>query len=246
MMLGALAVLGACSAPTSGDRQVRPQGPPQIRPAVVERHATQFRSHVPARPAGSQEEEIAATYMLGHLQRAGYVVFLDAVPVADLVQSTNVMALPPGGNQPEVVVVVPYDTVAQGADYSVGLGLFLELARAQTAADTDHAFEFVALGAQQTRLNGGSLGARRLAQYLRDREQGPVVVSLTGIATTGEVSIGGPAADEIVAAGGVGAASERASGDPVASVFERAGFETASVSGGAETAGEALLAWFES
>ena len=243
----ALVVLMSCA--TAPERRAEPasSGPARVRSEVVRRHAEQFRTELPERPAGSQEEELAATYVLGHLQRAGYVVFLDPVPVADLVQSTNVMALPPSGEDPAAVVVVPYDTSADAPDHAVSLGLFLELARATFAAAPDHSIEFVALGAQHADVSGGRLGARRLARYVADRDQHPVVLSLQALGEQGGVSAAGPAAPDLEALArrlGVATAPPHED-DPVAEVFTAAGFETTSVGGGADGAGQVLLHWLK-
>jgi hypothetical protein len=152
-----------------------------VRQPLVARHAREFDRDLARRPAGSQEEEAAAAYLLAHLQHSGYVARLEPVPVANTVNSTDVIALPPSGRDPEVVVAVPYDTAQQAAPGGAALGLFLELARALRVADPRHSVEFVALGAERTPVQGGHLGARRLAQLLIDEDRDPLVVTLEAI-----------------------------------------------------------------
>jgi hypothetical protein len=90
------------------------------------------------RPAGSRPESLAGTYLLGHLHGSGYATVLDPVPVADLVRSTNIVAVAPAGPAPSVVVVTPYDTPEQGALSGGALAVFLEVARAlRMAAELD-------------------------------------------------------------------------------------------------------------
>ena len=144
------------------------------------RHATQFEEDVPQRPAGSQQEFAAASYITGHLQQAGYLVELDSVPVEDTVRSTNVIALPPSGDEPQVVVTVAYDN-AGSARSAVTIGTFLELARALRVAVPEHSVEFVALGAELTNVNGGSLGSRRLIEVLKDRDLDPEVIVIVDV-----------------------------------------------------------------
>src|SRR5688572_23168853 len=71
-------VLGGADRPAPS---FSPEGPPEIQADVIARHAEQFESDLAERAPGSQEEFAAATYMTAHLQRAGYVVRLESVPV---------------------------------------------------------------------------------------------------------------------------------------------------------------------
>src|SRR5688500_17656446 len=107
----ALLLLPACIG--GGDDTPRPdftpEGPPQVQREVIARHAEQFEQDLATRPAGSQQEFAAATYLTAHLQQAGYVVRLEDVPVADTVRSSDVIGRPPSGADPKVVVTVSYD-----------------------------------------------------------------------------------------------------------------------------------------
>jgi hypothetical protein len=250
-LLVALVVSSACAGTSDPPQtQTAPAGPPEVRLATVRAHSEQFDRDDPRRPAGSQGEGIAATYLLGHLQRSGYEVYLDPVPVSNLVSSTNVVALPASGDEPRVVVVVPYDTAPGTPDTSTALGLFLEVARALKVARNDAAVEFVALGAERADVSGGRLGSRRLAQFMRDRSQQPVVVSLENV-TLGAgdpVEVRGGASEDIQAAAraaGVAARSETGS-TPTLEVFGAAGFRSAALGGPAGRAGRALLAYLAS
>lgn len=139
------------------------------------RHAEQFETELASRPPGSQEEFAAAAYITAHLQKAGYAVRLEDVPVADTVRSSVVIGVPPSGDVPDVIVTVSFDTPigepdADGSD----LGAFLEVARALRVAQGMHDIEFVALGAQSDDM----LGARRLARLLLDEEVEARIVHL--------------------------------------------------------------------
>src|ERR687886_70074 len=70
-------VCASCGTVRTPAARSKPFGPPRLADELVRRHARQFDVKLPNRPAGSQNEQIAATYILAHLERAGYVVFLD-------------------------------------------------------------------------------------------------------------------------------------------------------------------------
>lgn len=165
--------LVSCVRPDDGGQSVPTKGPPSISYDLVRQHAEQFDVDVPDRPPGSQHELAAASYILGHLQLAGFSPRLDRVPVADTINSTNVFAYPPNGSEPEFLVAITYDTPASGrVQQGRELGLFLELARAVTVADPDHSVAFAALGAE----NADRRGTRRLAQFLLDEGIAPSIL----------------------------------------------------------------------
>ena len=211
---------------------------------MVEEHAAQFDDTLGERPAGSQKEFAAATYILAHLQRAGYVPLLDPVPVADTVRSTNVVAPPPNGEDPSIVVTVAYDTAAGASETGHDLGLWLELARSLYASDQDHEVEFVALGAEHADIGDGNLGSRRLIAFLRDEELDPTVIEVTDISPDGDsVATSGPEAGELVSVGeslGVTTVGSRTITD-VGTLLARAGISHIAVTGGVEDVAEVLL-----
>lgn len=164
--------LTACVPGSDGETaRPSPSGPPTIDYDLVRQHALQFDVDIPSRPAGSQHELAAATYMLGHLQLAGYGPLLDPVPVGDQVQSTNVVAFPPNGEDPEILVTVGYAHDGTGPGEGPRIGLFLELARAMNVSDPGHSIGFVALGA-------GDFGEMKLQRFLVERELDPEVISI--------------------------------------------------------------------
>ena len=245
MVLGLIVPTSCSSAARGPEVPVTAGGPPRVRLATVRAHSQQFDRDDPLRPAGSQGEGIAATYLLGHLQRSGYEVYLDPVPVSNLVSSTNVVALPAAGEDPSMVVVAPYDTAPGTPDTSPALGLFLEVARALKAGGEGAAVEFVALGAERAEMSGGRLGSRRLAQFMRDREQHPVVVSLEEVSLMGQGAavVRGDASQDIVAAArAAGVTVEAEDGrTPTIEVFGAAGFRSVALGGPAGSAGQVLL-----
>lgn len=187
----------ACTgAPEDAPAGDAPAGPSEVQLEAVEEHAVQFDEDLPQRPAGSQQEFAAATYITGHLQRAGYEVRLASVPYKDLVRSTNVVALPPGGEPIDAVVTVLYDTVPSMQPTGRDIGLFLELARAMRVVEPEHHVQFVALGAEVTTENGGSLGSRTLAAELADLEEKPPVIGLLEV-EGGGFRAPGPAGDDL-------------------------------------------------
>jgi hypothetical protein len=245
-------VMGACESTDGPRTQAAPAtGPPEIVPDVVEQHARQFDDDLPVREAGSQQELAAATYLTGHLQQAGYTVRLESVPVGDLVRSTDVVALPPSGDDPAAVVVVPYDTAPNLTPQGEDLGLFLELARALRVEEPAHPVEFVALGAELTDRDGGGLGTRRLVRLLVDAELAPPVVS---IAVSSEGGFGATGTDVASRLNEIAADLElersRPTADPAfpslldsARVLAAANLDYAVASGGADELGLVLLSW---
>jgi hypothetical protein len=186
--------MGSSEEPDGSD--VRADGPPDVRPSIIDEHAEQFDEDLPERRAGSQQEFAAATYLTGHLQRAGYEVRLASVPFKDLVRSTNVVALPPGGEPISAVVAVLYDTGPDTPPNGRDLGLFLELARALRVRAPGHHVQFVALGAETTGESGGNLGSKILASELQDSDPVPPVVALIEV-PGGGFSASGPGGDEL-------------------------------------------------
>jgi hypothetical protein len=240
-----LAAATACGS--GGDAPVaEPAGPPEVRLGVAEAHAEELSTgELSDRPAGSQAEQAAAVYLLGHLQRAGYVVLLDPVPVADLVRSTNVIARPPSGAGPEVVVAIPYDSPPSGRDDSKDLGIFLELARALRVERPEHGVEFAALGGEYAPVEPGRLGSRRLAQQLIDDEEEPLVVWIdTGGPAEGFTARGSGVAAELAGiAASMGIESPRSPlGIPRRdSLWFETGLDFVAVAGAPENVGGVLL-----
>ena len=243
-ILGAGSLLIASCSP-AGDSipEVEPTGPPAVQADVVERHAEQFDADVPERAAGSQEELAAATYLSGHLQLAGYVVFLDGVPVRDLVRSTNIVARAPSGDAPAVVVTAPYDTSDEFPSDGLALGLFLELARALRVSGGLHAVSFVALGAEYVDLGGGNLGSRRAAQALLDDDTHPLVVSLGRIVDGACVEVEGADVPGLIVPDEDPPCKPLPPSPESPDVFGDAGFNHVTISGDPAVTGEVLLDW---
>jgi len=211
-----------------------------VRLATVEQHDRQFAHDAPERPAGSQAEGIAATYLLGHLQQAGYLVRLENVPVEDLVRSSNVTALPPDGGAATLIVAVAYDTPPSEAAGGEAIGTFLEVARAMRVIEPAHPFGFVGLGADNAALDPGRLGSRRLAQQLLDDELEPGII-LIGETLAGEsLTLKGDLAPDLWEAAKAAGADASISKEPV-DVFSAAGFPAAEMSGDALALGRTLL-----
>ncbi len=165
-------VAAACSpAPDPSGVAAKIDRSPEIRRAAVEQHARQFDEELPVREAGSQEELAAASYITGHLQLAGYTVSFDDVPLGNLVESSNIIALPPSGDEPQAVVVVAYDS-DRGSREGTAIGLFLEAARALSFRLPEHDVSFVALGAQSTGPRP-AMGLAELESSLRAQDVEP-------------------------------------------------------------------------
>jgi hypothetical protein len=244
-----VAVLASACTGGAGDAELaKATGPPKVDLEAVVRHAEQFDTQIPIRLAGSQEEEIASSYLLAHMQQAGYLVRLDGVPVKDLVNSTNVIAPPPSGADPTTVVAVAYDTTREDPSDGALLGLWLELARALNVKDPDHTVEFVALGANHADVEGAPLGAGRLARFLVDEELDPSVIEIystklgprTERAHLSAISGFGPEIEQILTFAGP-AARPTGVGPPGPDPLRDAGLDHTFVGGDAEAIGVALL-----
>jgi hypothetical protein len=222
---------------------VQSPGSPRISAEAVQKHAKQFEEDLPTRPPGSQQEFAAATYITGHLQQAGYVVRLDSVPVANAVRSTNVVALPSSGDDPETIVTVSYDTPKGKRDIDGSeIGAFLELARALAASDKQHAVEFIALGAQSE----SALGAKRLARLLLDGETDPQIVSILQ-PISNQFTAGGEFADELNLIGCPKCVSPFDLADAADSVIplQQAGLSVTFVEGVGVRVARTLLTWLQ-
>jgi len=230
-------VLAACSSGPEEPINNEASGPPEVRPEVVARHAEQLDEELGPRPAGSQREQIASQYVLGHLQRAGYLVSLETVPVGNLVESTNLLALPPSENDPKVVVTAPYDSPEGRATGGEEVGFLLELARAFNVSSPGHDVEFAALAADSTGGQDGRLGSRRLVRLLLDEEVEPQIVHVSDIEAGAKAEAYGPLGPEIVPS----------SSEPIddLGIFAQAGLERASVRGDPEVLGTLLIDYLE-
>jgi hypothetical protein len=205
---------------------------------VIDRHAAEFADEVPRRPAGSQQEQIAATYILGHLQQAGYPARLDGVPVGDLVRSTNVIAVPRGGAEPRYLVAVAYDTPEDESMSAVSIGVFLEVARALSVVGGDRPVEFVALGAEFAEPSEGHLGSRAMARLLTGDGFEPQIIYLSPELSRDALSAQGPLSEDLQAGAGVTGDTQAAG---AAEVFEEAGFEVTVVDGAPEVVARRLV-----
>ena len=231
-----LLVLAGCSTLPEGQRATRSAtGPPEVQQATLEQHAAQFDVEEPERPAGSQQELAASAYIVAHLTEAGYVSRLDAVPVEDLVRSTNVVALPPSGREPETMVVVAYDSTSDSPTGGAAIGVWLEVARALRAVEPDHSVEFVALGAEHTDVGGGHLGSRRLVRQIQDDGVSPHVIVIASDPAD-RLGAAGHAASELGMSSGASALED-------GEVFVAADLDTTTVSGPPDEVGPALLAY---
>jgi hypothetical protein len=233
-LLSIVFAFGASACASEPPVDTSSSGPAGIELETVREHARQFAEDVPVREPGSQEELAAASYILGHLQQAGYVPLLDAVPVGDLVESTNVVALPVEGGEPTTLVAVSYgSTHATGGE---SIGVFLELARALNAANPGHRVAFVALGAEESPRLGSALGTRRLLKYLDDEDFEPHVITL---GDAPELTASGAHAGDIVPH------VPDAPVDPRDDIFARSPFEHTTVAGPPDEVGEALLDYLD-
>ena len=228
-------LLGACESEAPVDTSST--GPPVIEVDTVRQHARQFAEDVPVREPGSQEELAASSYILGHLVQAGYVPLLDPVPVEDLVESSNVVALPPVvGGAPSTLVAVSYGSSGRDTSGGEAIGVFLELARALKVVNAEHDVAFVALGAEESPRLGSALGTRRLLQYLEDEGFNPHVITL---APGAELAATGSLAKEIVPG------SAESPNDPLDDIFARSRLQHTTVSGPPDEVGDALLDYLD-
>jgi hypothetical protein len=241
--VGLILGLAACSSGNPGPSRADPSGPPEVKLEFVDRHARQLDAELAHRPAGSQQEQVASQYLLGHLQRAGYPVRLEAVPVANLVESTNLLAFPPSGEEPNTIVTVAFDARESDDPQGHSIGVFLELARALYVTDEDHRVEFAALGAELTTDNRGS---RRLAQQLREEGTDPVVVTVAGVAPSSALAFAGERSEEVSRVAtdmGLDPSETDFASVGGVDVFGRAGFDHILATGPPDEVASVLLEW---
>lgn len=236
-----IVVLGCSSSPSPEVTRAEAPGPPEFQPEVIDRHAAQFADELPERPPGSNEEQVAASYILGFLQQAGYPGRLDGVPVADLVRSTNVIGTPPQGAPPEYVVVVPYGTPPNEALDAHSMGVFLEVARALSVRERGHSVEFVALGAEFAEQEDGTLGSEAMVSLLRAESLEPQIIYLSPVLSGDSFYAQGPLASEFEP-------DETANEPPLnqialaaADAYREEGFDATIVDGDAEDVADTLL-----
>jgi hypothetical protein len=228
------------SPPPAGPTSDAP-GPPNARPGVIERHADQFANELPRRPPGSNEEQVAASYILGFLQQAGYPGRLEGVPVADLIRSTNVIATPPGGATPEYLVAVPDGTPSNEALDAHSIGVFLEVARALSVRKPAHPVEFVALGAEFAEQEAGTLGSRAMASLLREESLEPQIIYLSPELSGDSFHAEGPLASRFKAVPrpGIGPLNQIALA--AANAYRNEGFEVTVIDGHPSVVADTLL-----
>jgi hypothetical protein len=235
-------VMAACTPRSARTGPPPPVGPPRIEAASVHQRTRWFDTNDPIRPAGSQQELVAGSYLLARLEETGYLVNLDPVPVGNLLHSTNVIALPPSGHA-AVVVIVDYDTSSSAPSDGPALGTFLEIARALRAVDGHHSVEFAALGAEHIAANGGQVGGRSLIELLKASSSRPQIVRIGAVGSGSKgVSVAGPAASSVRSAGAHVHIQVATTGLPPNDVFTRAGFAETVVSGDISV-GRVLLAF---
>jgi hypothetical protein len=241
-LVGLSMIVAGCSTtpPPAGPTSEAP-GPLNARPGVVERHATQFANELPKRPPGSNEEQIAASYILGFLQQAGYPGRLDGVPVADLIRSTNVIATPPRGAAPEYLVAVPSGTPSNEALDAHSIGVFLEVARALSVRQPAHPVEFVALGAEFAEQEAGTLGSRAMASLLREESFEPQIIYLSPELSGDSFYAEGPLASRFRELSSSGVAPPHEIALAAADVYRNEGFEATVIDGHPTAVADTLL-----
>jgi hypothetical protein len=237
----AVTALGCSSDPPREVAQTEPPGPPDPRAETIETHATQFSQELPQRPPGSNEEQVAASYILGFLQQAGYPGRLEGVPVADLVRSTNVIATPPRGADPEYVVALGYGTPPNDPLDAHSIGAFLELARALSVRAPDHPVEFVALGAEFAEQEDGTLGSKAMATLLIEESLEPQVIYLSPVLSGDGFYARGPLANEFEPEVQASEGPLHPVADTAASVYRDEGFDVTVIDGEPLEVAETLL-----
>ena len=237
-----IVVIGCSTTPrATGPTSEAAPGPPNARPGVIERHAAQFAKELPRRPPGSNEEQVAASYILGFLQQATYPGRLEGVPVADLIRSTNVIATPPRGAAPEYLVAVPSGTPSNAALEAHSIGVFLEVARSLSVRRPGHAVEFVALGAEFAEQEAGTLGSRVMASLLRDDSFHPQIIYLSPELSGDSFYAEGPLASRFKPASSSRVAPLHEIALAAADAYRNEGFEVTVIDGDPTVVADTLL-----
>ena len=142
---------------------------PQFDSARAMEHLHYLAVELGSRPAGSEEERQAASYISNEFESLGYDVSTQGFDGRNY-KSQNVIAVkkPQGQDNAEIVYVTAhYDSVAVGPganDNGSGTSGLLELARILKDQPTDKEIRFIAFGAEETGLVGSRYYVNQLSQ----------------------------------------------------------------------------------
>jgi Zn-dependent M28 family amino/carboxypeptidase len=175
------------------------------------------------RVEGTDKEKRAAEYIAAELQKAGYAVRTQQVPVPNGTVSQNIIATKEGFSARRLVIGAHYDAKGDspGAnDNASGVGVLLELARAARVQGLTPTIDFIAFGAEE-RIDENPdhhhYGSRHYVSSLsaaeRDQVVGMITIDMVGAGST--FSVGSlEYAPRVVA-------------ERIIAVAERSGIETA-------------------
>jgi hypothetical protein len=151
-----------------------------------------------SRPAGSEAERRAATYLAGELGAMGYTVDVPSFRYSGRTSSgttQNVVAVNPAEDPsaPLVVIGAHYDSVPQGPganDNGSGTATMVEVARELMRSPVPNvAVRYVAFGAEEVGLHGSAEYVRQLSQA--DRGRLKVAISVDMMAVGDRPAFGG-------------------------------------------------------
>lgn len=123
-------------------------------------HMRYLSEDIGERPAGTESEREAKTYIETTLEDMGYETKTEAFPFTrggEELESENLSAVKPGKFKKEIIVGAHYDTVAdvEGIDDNAsGVGVMLETAEHLEDMDVPYTIRFIAFGAEEGGLNG--------------------------------------------------------------------------------------------
>lgn len=152
---------------------------------------TRFLSvDVGTRIEGTDKEKRAAEYIISELQKAGYFVRTQQVPVPNGTVSQNIMVTKEGFSAKRIVIGAHYDARGDspGAnDNASGVGVLLELARAAKRQGLAPTIDFIAFGAEE-RIDENPdhhhYGSRHYVNSLsaeeRDNVKGMITIDMVG------------------------------------------------------------------
>jgi alkaline phosphatase isozyme conversion protein len=140
-----------------------------------------------ARPSGSENERLAATYINETFAKLGYTPEIQKFSAWDendeAFSSQNVIAVKTGDSPKEIIIGAHYDSGNQGLgadDNASGVAVMLEVAELIADLQTPHTIRFIAFGSEENGLDGSTYYAARMEG--RDVDNTLAMVNLDSLA----------------------------------------------------------------
>ena len=128
---------------------------------IAEEHLMVLSDTIGARFPGSEEEKIAADYIITQAEEMGYVPVIQSFTYFDEDDkehgSQNIIIEKKGSSSKQIIIGAHYDSMDEGSgadDNGSGVAVLLELAQRISEMNTSYSITFVAFGAEEHDLAG--------------------------------------------------------------------------------------------